>query len=164
MRTLDPAQCVGTVPCSGDILILLGLRILVCRPTYDISIVFNSHFKEQREELLLLSAGNKMIFAHWDMKEWAGYFCWCWWNNCSGSHLLSKASVLWDPALSLLSLAGDLAVAWHLADPAVQLRDYRPPRVSAMWSRLSPTHSCWPQNLTAAIHCVQSCISSRESF
>lgn len=83
-----------------------------------------------------------------------GHLCWCWGNNCTyravsrSSDLLVKGSVLCRearPGVVTLSLAGDLAAAWHLADPAAQLRDYRPPRVSVMWSRLSPTHSWWPQ-------------------
>ena len=82
-------------------------------------------------------------------------FCSCWMNNHTSrpnrsSALLVRGSVLCGEAWTtvvMLSLAGDLAVAWHLAGPAVQLRDYRPPRVSVMWSRLSPTHSCSPQTL-----------------
>lgn len=74
----------------------------------------------------------------WTAMTWAN--SWSWW--------IWTGREVW-PSIVMLSLAGDLAVAWHLADPAVPLRDYRPPRVSVMWSRLSPTHSWWPQTLTS---------------
>lgn len=82
--------------------------------------------------------------------------CLCWGNNDSaeaGTCWL-KGSVLRRearPGVVMLSLAGDLAAVWHLADPAVQLRDYRPPRVAVMWSRLSPTHSWWPRTFTVRL-------------
>lgn len=75
---------------------------------------------------------------------------------CRGNNRTCLLRVLFScrearPGVVMLSLAGDLAVAWHLADPAVQLRDYRPPRVAVTWSRLSPTHSWWPQTFAVQL-------------